>query len=106
MTAPDGSRGWPLRRLFTEVVGSGPKSAEDMTRAQAREAMARLLAGDADPAQRTQDLIDLANDRGGPDNITVIFLQVAEARAQETKEVRSTPEARLQETKKIRSTPD
>lgn len=40
---------WPLERLMTEVVGSGPKSAEDMTREQAREAMKRILDGDPDP---------------------------------------------------------
>ena len=40
---------WPLRRLLSEVVGSGPRSAEDMTREQAREAFARILVGKPDP---------------------------------------------------------
>ena len=40
---------WPLKRLMTEVVGSGHKSADDMTRSQAREAFARTLAGEPDP---------------------------------------------------------
>ncbi|MFB6112166.1 MAG: anthranilate phosphoribosyltransferase [Halobacteriaceae archaeon] len=40
---------WPLKRLMTEVVGSGHKSADDMTRAQAREAMARILQDTPDP---------------------------------------------------------
>jgi anthranilate phosphoribosyltransferase len=39
---------WPLKRLMTEVVGSGHKSADDMTRAQAREAFRRILAGEPD----------------------------------------------------------
>ncbi|AEH36509.1 anthranilate phosphoribosyltransferase [Halopiger xanaduensis] len=39
---------WPLKRLLTEVVGSGPKSAEDMTREQAREALQRIFAGEPD----------------------------------------------------------
>ncbi|MFB6169175.1 MAG: anthranilate phosphoribosyltransferase [Haloferacaceae archaeon] len=39
---------WPLKRLMTEVVGSGTKSAEDMSRAQAREAFERILAGEPD----------------------------------------------------------
>ncbi|GAB3668178.1 anthranilate phosphoribosyltransferase [Halopiger thermotolerans] len=39
---------WPLKRLMTEVVGSGPKSAEDMTRDQAREALQRIFAGEPD----------------------------------------------------------
>ncbi|WP_299266080.1 anthranilate phosphoribosyltransferase [Halorientalis sp.] len=40
---------WPLKRLMTEVVGSGHKSAEDMGRDQAREAFQRILAGEPDP---------------------------------------------------------
>jgi len=39
---------WPLKRLMTEVVGSGHKSADDMTRAQATEAMQRILDGEPD----------------------------------------------------------
>ncbi|MFC4436506.1 MULTISPECIES: anthranilate phosphoribosyltransferase [Natrialbaceae] len=39
---------WPLKRLMTEVVGSGPKSADDMTHEQAREAFQRILAGEPD----------------------------------------------------------
>ncbi|MEF8852285.1 MAG: anthranilate phosphoribosyltransferase [Haloarculaceae archaeon] len=39
---------WPLKRLMTEVVGSGHKSADDMDRAQAREAMQRILDGAPD----------------------------------------------------------
>ncbi|PSP56712.1 anthranilate phosphoribosyltransferase [Halobacteriales archaeon QS_1_67_19] len=41
---------WPLRRLLTEVVGSGPKTADDMTYEQARESFERALVGDPDPA--------------------------------------------------------
>jgi len=50
---------WPLRRLMTEVVGSGHKSADDMTREQAREAMGRIL--DGDPAETTLGAFWLAN---------------------------------------------
>jgi len=39
---------WPLKRLMTEVCGSGPKSADDMDRAQAREAFQRIIAGEPD----------------------------------------------------------
>jgi anthranilate phosphoribosyltransferase len=39
---------WPLKRLMTEVVGSGHKSADDMTREQAIEAMRRVLDGEPD----------------------------------------------------------
>jgi anthranilate phosphoribosyltransferase len=39
---------WPLKRLLTEVVGSGHKSADDMTRTQATEAFERILDGEPD----------------------------------------------------------
>lgn len=39
---------WPLRRLLTDVMGSGPKSAEDMDYEQARGAMAQILDGASD----------------------------------------------------------
>lgn len=35
-----------------------------------------MLAGDQDPDEACQSLIDLANERGGPDNITVIVARV------------------------------
>ncbi len=40
---------WPLKRLMTEVCGTGPKSSEDLSREQARDAMRRILAGEPDP---------------------------------------------------------
>ncbi len=39
---------WPLKRLMTEVVGSGHKSADNMDRSQSREAFQRILAGEPD----------------------------------------------------------
>ena len=39
---------WPLTRLMTDVVGSGHKSADDMTREQARESFRRILDGEPD----------------------------------------------------------
>jgi anthranilate phosphoribosyltransferase len=50
---------WPLSRLMTEVVGSGHKSAEDMDREQAREAMARIFAHE--PPKTTLGAFWLAN---------------------------------------------
>lgn len=49
MAVPASGDDWSLRRLLTEVIGSGPRSAEDMTRGQAREALQRILASDPDP---------------------------------------------------------
>ena len=50
---------WPLKRLMTEVVGSGHKSADDMDRVQAREAMQRIL--DDEPDHTTLGAFWLAN---------------------------------------------
>ncbi|MCF2166172.1 anthranilate phosphoribosyltransferase [Halobacterium salinarum] len=50
---------WPLKRLNTEVVASGPKSAGDMDREQAREAFQRIL--DLKPDQTTLGAFWLAN---------------------------------------------
>ncbi|AGB36217.1 anthranilate phosphoribosyltransferase [Natronococcus occultus] len=60
MTQTSGTFGeWPLKRLLTEVVGSGPKSADDMSRDQAREALQRILAGE--PEETTLGAFWLAN---------------------------------------------
>jgi len=40
---------WPLQRLLTEVCGSGPKSAADMSYEQAGEAFRRIFAAEPDP---------------------------------------------------------
>ncbi len=50
---------WPLKRLLTEVIGSGPKSADDMSHDQAREAFQRILAGE--PEDTTLGAFWLAN---------------------------------------------
>jgi len=55
----DRTRRGSLRRLMTEVVGSGHKSADDMTRSQARQAMGRIL--DGDPPETTLGAFLLAN---------------------------------------------
>jgi anthranilate phosphoribosyltransferase len=57
--ATDGFGDWPLRRLMREVVGSGHKSGDDMTRAQAAEAFRRIL--DDEPASTTLGAFWLAN---------------------------------------------
>ena len=50
---------WPLKRLMTEVCGSGHKSAEDLTRQQAAEAFERIIAGK--PAPTTLGAFWLSN---------------------------------------------
>jgi anthranilate phosphoribosyltransferase len=49
MASQSETESWPLKRLMTEVVGSGHKSADDMTRRQAREAFERILTSEPDP---------------------------------------------------------
>jgi anthranilate phosphoribosyltransferase len=71
---------WPLRRLLTEVVGSGPRSADDMTGEQAREAMARLLDGDPDPTTVGAFLLANRWKRNGPDELAA-FVDVVRERS-------------------------
>ncbi|MEA5388572.1 anthranilate phosphoribosyltransferase [Haloarculaceae archaeon H-GB11] len=49
MTEDTADEAWTLQRLMTDVVGSGPKSAEDMTREQATAAFERIIDGAPDP---------------------------------------------------------
>lgn len=76
---------WPLRRLMTEVVGSGHKSADDMTREQASEAFARILAGE--PDHTTLGAFWLANrwKRNTPTELAA-FVDVMRERSVETAE--------------------
>lgn len=69
---------WPLKRLMTEIVGSGPKSAEDMTREQAAEAFRRILGGE--PDQTTLGAFWLANrwKRNTPEELAAYIDVMAE----------------------------
>ncbi len=49
MTTQTSPRSWSLKQLLTEVIGSGPNSADDMSAVQARAAMKHVLADDSDP---------------------------------------------------------
>ena len=81
----DSDGDWSLRRLMTEVVGSGHKSAADMNREQAREAFARILAGE--PAETTLGAFWLANrwKRNTPTELAA-FTDVMRERSVETAE--------------------
>jgi len=70
---------WPLKRLMTEVVGSGHKSADDMTREQAREAFQRILGGE--PDHTTLGAFWLANrwKRNNPEELGAYVDVMAEA---------------------------
>ena len=79
---------WPLKRLMTEVVGSGHKSADDMSRTQAREAFQRILGGE--PDQTTLGAFWLANrwKRNSPEELGA-YVDVMSEESVET----ATPEA-------------
>ncbi|WP_225335429.1 anthranilate phosphoribosyltransferase [Halomicrobium urmianum] len=74
---------WPLKRLMTEVVGSGHKSADDMDRGQAREAFQRIL--DAEPDETTLGAFWLANrwKRNSPEELAA-FVDVMREESVET----------------------
>ncbi|MFB6184910.1 MAG: anthranilate phosphoribosyltransferase [Haloarculaceae archaeon] len=76
---------WTLRRLVSDVIGSGPKSAEDMTREQARAAFDRLLDGDYE--ETTVGAFWLANrwKRNTPEELSA-YTDVMRERSVETAE--------------------
>ena len=69
---------WPLKRLMTEVCGSGPKSADDMSREQAAEAIRRIFAGE--PDQTTLGAFWLANrwKRNNPEELAAYVDEMCE----------------------------
>ncbi|MFQ3320318.1 MAG: anthranilate phosphoribosyltransferase [Natronomonas sp.] len=69
---------WPLKRLMTDVVGSGHKSADDMTREQAEEAFRRIL--DLEPDPTTLGAFWLANrwKRNTPEELAAYIDVMAE----------------------------
>ena len=81
---------WPLKRLMTEVVGSGHKSADDMTREQAEEAFERIL--DGEPDHTTLGAFWLANrwKRNTPEELAA-FVDVMRERSVETAEPDADP---------------
>ena len=81
---------WPLRRLMTEVVGSGHKSADDMTHEQATEAFERIL--DGEPDHTTLGAFWLANrwKRNTPTELAA-FVDVMREQSVETAEPDASP---------------
>jgi len=81
---------WPLKRLMTEVVGSGHKSAEDMTREQARDAFLRIL--DGEPDETTLGAFWLANrwKRNTPEELAA-FVDVMAEQSVEVEAPRADP---------------
>ncbi|MEZ3142618.1 anthranilate phosphoribosyltransferase [Halobaculum sp. MBLA0143] len=69
---------WPLKRLMTEVCGSGPKSADDMSREQATEAIRRIFAGE--PDHTTLGAFWLANrwKRNNPEELAAYVDEMSE----------------------------
>jgi PPM family protein phosphatase len=87
-----------LRHVITNVVGGrerGVRAEAHMLDLQADDALllcsdgltemvtgediTRVMAGESDPERASRQLIDLANERGGHDNITVIVARFAPA---------------------------
>jgi anthranilate phosphoribosyltransferase len=83
MTENADTGAWTLQQLMTDVVGSGPKSAEDMTREQATVAFERILDGTPDPT--TLGAFWLANrwKRNTPDELAA-YVDVMRDRSVET----------------------
>jgi len=74
---------WPLKRLLSDVVGSGPKSAADMTPEQARTAFERVLDGSPDPTTLGAFLLANRWKRNTPEELAA-FVDVMRERSVET----------------------
>lgn len=73
---------WPLKRLMTEVVGSGHRSADDMSSEQAREAMARILTGEPDATTLGAFLLANRWKRNTPTELAVFLDETVERSTQ------------------------
>ncbi|HTR01891.1 MAG TPA: Stp1/IreP family PP2C-type Ser/Thr phosphatase [Thermoanaerobaculia bacterium] len=93
----------PLKNVVTRALGGGPSVSPDLREMEFRTGDAFLLcsdglttmlsdeeirdsvvaSGDHDSEKLCQALVDLANEKGGVDNITVVFVRIRE-RAAET----------------------
>jgi protein phosphatase len=93
LISPEEARVSPVRNVITRALGHQPEVLVDLYRFPVQVGDAVLLASDGLHGQVADDeiaqmvgehatdeavsqLIDLANDRGGPDNITVVLTQV------------------------------
>lgn len=87
--------GHPQRNLLTRALGMGPHIEPDiieetvfpgdkillctdgLTSVVPVTELARLLGNDTTPDNLARRLVSMANDRGGPDNITVLLIEIA-----------------------------
>jgi anthranilate phosphoribosyltransferase len=81
---------WPLTRLMSDVVGSGPKSAADMTPQQARAAFEQLLEGSPDPTTLGAFLLANRWKRNTPEELAA-FIDVMRERSVETAQPSADP---------------
>jgi serine/threonine protein phosphatase PrpC len=91
---PDQARHHPLRHVITNVIGGNEPGvraeshtvdllpedglllcSDGLTDMVSAEEIGAVLAGEPAPEVACRRLVELANDRGGPDNITVIVAQ-------------------------------
>jgi len=72
----------PLKQLLTDVVGSGPKSAADMTREQALAAFIEILEGEPDPTTLGAFLLANRWKRNTPEELAA-FVDVMRERSVE-----------------------
>jgi PPM family protein phosphatase len=96
--SPEEAAAHPQRSLLVRALGQGADAAPDMRLHDARqgdryllcsdglstvvpaEEIRRVLAGTGEPEQAVRELIALANDSGGPDNVSCVVADVVELR--------------------------
>jgi protein phosphatase len=91
---PEEATTHPLKNVVTRALGGSPNVLPDLmeipfeagdsfllcsdglTGMMSDEEISSILASDGSPESRVRTLVDLANDRGGVDNITVLLIDV------------------------------
>ncbi|MGD8440234.1 MAG: Stp1/IreP family PP2C-type Ser/Thr phosphatase [Holophagae bacterium] len=97
----EAARTHPLKNVVTQALGGSSQPRVDTLETELRngdvyilcsdglnsmltdEEISQIVAEDGSIEQRTQQLIDAANDRGGNDNVTVVLLHATQMTAEE-----------------------
>ena len=107
----------PLKNVVTRALGGGPLVSPDLqelsfdagdvflfcsdglTTMLSDEEIREAVGAESDPQKLCQKLVDMANDKGGVDNITVVVARITAAREEAAKEPAKEPKESAKESK-------
>jgi len=107
----------PLKNVVTRALGGGPLVSPDLqelsfdagdvflfcsdglTTMLSDEEIREAVGAESDPQKLCQKLVDMANEKGGVDNITVVVARITAAREEAAKEPAKEPKESAKESK-------